>query len=179
MPGRRTRAAAAWGCGVILGLLAGCATRGGAPPASPDVALRLLAPPVVRWEPGEARALGLALINVGGEPVAVPAPPGRFVAVSVSRPGEEGALCELAGAEDPAPGPELRVEGGGRVRFTLDLSGACGPLAPGRGAERVWRRARHRVRGRSAGPGGPDDAHRSDGAYGPLGPYEHYGGAGP
>lgn len=129
-------AAAAWllstGCGAFGG--------GKRRPEPPEPTLRIWAPSVVHWEPGDRRSFRFALENGGARTVQVGEPDTARAGVAIFAGGEPARACGVdpaaarpgAGEKaDPAHRDTVSLAPGDQVELRVDLTAACADLGPG------------------------------------------------
>jgi hypothetical protein len=130
-------AAAAWllstGCGGFGG--------GKRRPEPPEPALRIWAPSVVHWGPGDRRSFRFALENGSARTVHIGEPDTARAGVAIFAGGEPARAC---GVDPPTARPGGGEQGGGadrentvslapgdQVELRVDLAAACADLGPG------------------------------------------------
>ncbi len=115
-------------------LLAACSLRTGSGhgrgESAPEV-LRIWMEPIVRWDPGAARTVDVALENATDRTLAIAEPDAAHVRVAVFARPEGAAVCGVEPREDAAGRGRVELAPGDRVAVRVDLAEACADLPPG------------------------------------------------
>jgi hypothetical protein len=114
-------------------LLAACSLKTGSGrrgESAPEV-LRIWMEPIVRWEPGAARVVDVALENATDRTLAIAEPDAAHVRVAVFARPEGTAVCGVEPREGAAGRGRVELAPGDRVAVRVDLAEACADLPPG------------------------------------------------